>query len=145
LTLLSRTCEYSIQAVLYIAAHSDQETGNKIGIRTIAGALDAPVHYLGKILQTLTRHQLLSSIKGPNGGFYLDKKQRSQTPLAIVNTIDGGHVFNQCALGFRECSDSHPCPIHFAYVQYREGLRTHLAEHTIQDLAANPEGYKKFS
>ena len=133
--MFSRTCEYAIRAILYIAAHSDAEVQEKIGIRTIASGLEVPTHFLSKILQTLTRHKLLSSIKGPNGGFYLNKTQRKKTPLKIVETIDGDDVFKKCGLGLKYCSDKKPCPVHFEYAKYRDGIKSMMAERTIQEMA----------
>ena len=143
-SMFSKTCEYGIRAVLYIAAHTDAERPEAIGIRTIAESLEVPVHFLSKILQTLAKHKLLSSVKGPKGGFYLSKAQRNKTPLKIVETIDGDELFKKCGLGLKYCSDSKPCPVHFEYVRYREGIKSMLYRKTIQEMAGDLGERKSF-
>lgn len=142
--MFSRTCEYAMRAVLYVAAQSDADSQDKIGIKTIAKELEVPAHFLSKILQTLTRHKLLSSIKGPNGGFYLDKRQRKKTLLQVVKIIDGEDVFKKCGLGLKYCSDNQPCPVHFEFVEYRNGIKATISKHTIQEMAERTDESKHF-
>ncbi len=131
--MFSKTCKYAIRAVLYIASHSENE--RKVGIKEIAENLEVPSHFLSKILQTLTRHKLLSSIKGPNGGFYLNNAQRRKTVLKVVETVDGDDIFKKCGLGLKYCSDRKPCPVHDQYAQYREGIKNMLSDRTIDQMA----------
>jgi len=72
--MFSKACEYGLRATIYIAQKSSEE--NKIGIEEISRAIDSPLHFTGKILQSLTRARVVSSIKGPNGGFYITPKQK---------------------------------------------------------------------
>ena len=67
--MFSKTCEYAIRAVLFIAQKSAD--GTKIGIREIAKGIDSPEHFIAKILQDLSRKGMVQSQKGPAGGFYL--------------------------------------------------------------------------
>ena len=59
------------RAMIYLALNADTE--GKIGIKKISGDLKIPSPFLAKILQVLAKHKLLSSTKGPNGGFRLAK------------------------------------------------------------------------
>ncbi len=142
--MFSRTCEYAIRAILYIAANSDPEKQERLGIKTIAKDLEVPTHFLSKILQTLTRHGLLSSIKGPNGGFYLNKTQRKKPPIKIVETIDGNAIFKKCGLGLKYCSDKKPCPVHFEFAKYRDGIKSMLSTQNIQEMAEGLGDRKQF-
>lgn len=132
---LSRSSELGIRAVLYIALNSDET--HKAGIKEISDQLEAPTHFLGKILQQLSRHEILSSTKGPNGGFYMIKSQRKKTLLQVVEVLDGKHVFKKCGLGLKYCSDQRPCPIHHDFAKHRDGIRDMLAARTIEDMTVN--------
>lgn len=132
---LSRSCELGIRSVLYIALNSDQT--HKIGIKEISEQLEAPNHFLGKILQQLSRHKIVSSVKGPNGGFFMTKEQRKSNLLKVVELLDGKDVFKKCGLGLKYCSDKRPCPIHYEYAKHRDGIREMLANQTIQQMAEN--------
>lgn len=134
--MFSKACEYAIRAVLYVSLKSIN--GSRMGIPEIAKQIDAPVAFAAKILQTLVREGIISSIKGPNGGFYLDPKAKPILLLSIVKAIDGNHdALLDCALGLKECSDKYPCPIHNEIKLYKEKLRQVLKETTVQALASD--------
>ena len=108
--MFSKACEYAVRAVLYIAVKS--KDGSKLSIKEIAKEIDSPEPFTAKILQTLSRERIISSIKGPNGGFYLEPKSKPIPLNIIVYAIDGKNMLQACSLGLKECSDNFPCPIH---------------------------------
>lgn len=131
--MFSKTCEYAIRAMVYIVTKTGE--GLKVGIKDIARNIGAPEAFVGKILQTLSRRGIVSSIKGPNGGFFIDNDQ--DLPLiSIVRAIDGDGILTSCGLGIQTCSDKHPCPIHFEYADIRSRIAVMLKRNTIQDLAS---------
>ncbi|MCB0283551.1 MAG: Rrf2 family transcriptional regulator [Calditrichaeota bacterium] len=131
--MLSKTCEYAIRSVLYVANQQFINTGMKSGIKQISESLNIPAHFLGKILQTLTRHEIMSSAKGPNGGFYLNEQQQRNPLLSIVEVIDGLKIFSRCGLGLEKCSSEHPCPLHNDFASYRDGMENALRNYTVED------------
>lgn len=132
--MFSKACEYGLRAALYISVKS--VNGSRLGIPEIAKEIDAPVAFTAKILQTLAREGIISSIKGPNGGFFIDSKSKPVSLAAIVKAIDGiDDAFHTCTLGLKECSDKFPCPIHHEIKYYKEHLRKVMRETTVQGLA----------
>ena len=130
--MLSLTCKTAIKAVIYLA--SKFESGEKAGIVEIAEFIDASEHTVGKFLQSLVKEDVINSVKGPNGGFYLTAKQKAQPIINIVEAIDGKEVFNQCGLGLSKCSSTHPCPIHNDYKGVRDLFEKLCREKKIADL-----------
>jgi Rrf2 family protein len=125
--MFSKTCEYAIRAVMFVAQKS--KDGARIGIREIAKGIDSPEHFVAKILQDLSRKGLIQSQKGPSGGFYLDDRSL-KAPLAdIVRSVDGDEIFTGCALGLKQCSEGKPCPLHQEFKKIREDL-SRLLQHT---------------
>ncbi|ANW96651.1 Rrf2 family transcriptional regulator [Wenyingzhuangia fucanilytica] len=118
--MLSKACKYAVRAILYLAINSDES--KKIGIKKIAEALETPQPFLAKLLQQLSTHHLVSSSKGPGGGFYLTEKDLEITLWDIVLNIDGAEKFNECFLGLSVCSDSHPCPAHHIVKPFRDTI-----------------------
>lgn len=116
--MLSLTCKTAIKAVIFLC--SKFESGQNAGIREIAGAIQASEHTVGKLLQTLVKNEVINSVKGPSGGFFISKEQRKLPIIKIVEAIDGNMVFRECGLGLAQCSASRPCPIHFEYKASRE-------------------------
>ncbi|MBK9128527.1 MAG: Rrf2 family transcriptional regulator [Phycisphaerales bacterium] len=83
---LGRASSYAIFATAHLAQHMN---GKPIQGRDIAEACGVPAGHLLKILQQLVRAQILSSERGPAGGFLLRKGARDITLLEIVEAIDG--------------------------------------------------------
>ncbi|MCB8995491.1 MAG: Rrf2 family transcriptional regulator [Bacteroidales bacterium] len=134
--MLSSTCKYAIRAVLYLSVNS--EDGKKIGIKQISKELSIPTPFLGKILQSLAKHKLLSSTKGPNGGFSLGKKPDEIHLMDIVEIIDGMDSFNNCVVGVKFCSEQeNPCALHSRYAALREEIKGIFEKETIAELSVD--------
>ena len=131
--MFSKACEYAIRAMMYIVTIS--KDGAKVGIKEIARQTDTPEPFVAKVLQILSKRNIVSSVKGPNGGFYLEPKSRRLPLIDIVKAIDGDELFLSCGLGISNCSERKPCPIHYEYKAVRDQLKQMLTSNTIQDLA----------
>ncbi len=132
--MLSNTSKYAIRAMIYLALNSKGET--KIGIKQISKDLEIPTPFLGKILQTLAKHKLLVSTKGPHGGFGLGKSAHDICLMDIVEIIDGLDSFQMCALGLKSCTNNEQnCPIHHRYETIRDQLKNLFQEENIGALA----------
>ena len=129
--MLSRSCQYAVQAVVHLAK---QPEGRYTLIRNISDELDIPHHYLGKIMQTLVKAGILSSLKGPKGGLTLAKKASELTLLDVVFAIDGSDFFSQCISGLSKCDDDHTCAIHAPWVEYRAGFMEMLSGQSLEEL-----------
>ncbi|MCK0131520.1 Rrf2 family transcriptional regulator [Flavobacteriaceae bacterium F08102] len=130
--MLSKSSKYAIRAVLYIGINASPL--NKISPREIAAGIQVPTAYLAKLLQVLTKRNLISGTRGRQGGFFLKDAQRLQTLIAIVDAIDGLAVLGECTLGLTTCSNQHPCPFHATTAVFREALVYELSSHTIDEL-----------
>lgn len=140
--MFSKSCEYAIRALLYIVAYSKDR--KKISIEAVSTAIDTPKHFTAKLLQSLSRQNIISSVKGPNGGFYIDPDAPEIPLMNVVEAIDGVGVFSGCALGLSECSEEHPCPLHHYYKDIRVQILKMLNEESIQQLGKKMEGGKVF-
>jgi Rrf2 family protein len=120
--MVSKTCEYAIRAMLFVAQKSKK--GDKVGVKQIAKAIDSPEPFIAKILQDLGRKGLVLSAKGPTGGFYLDNKGLKHSLSDIVYAIDGDKLFTGCGLGLKSCSAKMPCPVHDQFVDVRKQIKT---------------------
>lgn len=140
--MLSKSCVYALRSIVFIAHNSSVES--KIGIKEIANELDLPPPYLGKILQQLTKNNIVQSVKGPHGGFYLDHKSQQIKLIQIIEVMDGLDMFSKCGLGLSECSESHPCPLHDDFKIYRDGLQNLFQSKSISDLVTKIEDGNAF-
>jgi Rrf2 family iron-sulfur cluster assembly transcriptional regulator len=122
--MLSSSSKYGIRAVTYIASQSD--VSKKIGIKKISEDLGLPTPFLAKILQLLAKQKILSSSKGPHGGFSLLRDPKKITLLDIITTIDGSDVFDNCIVHNMPCicvdEKKLMCPVHEDYVKVRNNV-----------------------
>lgn len=135
--MLSNTCKYAIRALVFLALK--QNGDEKIGIKRISEELKIPAPFLGKIMQQLAKHKLLTSTKGPHGGFAMAKDPKDVSFYDIVAIIDGTDVFNQCLFGLKICEkDKYKktiCPLHKRSEPVRSELEKLYRENTIGDVA----------
>lgn len=139
--MLSNSCRYGIRAVIYIASHMSGD--GKIGIKQISNDLDLPTPFLAKILQQLAKQKILSSLKGPHGGFSLLRDPKDITLLDIVNTIDGYDTFTNCIMHKGTCEgvtlENKICPLHEDYEKNRSELIKLFSSKTIDELVKRAE------
>lgn len=136
--MFSKACEYGIRACIYIAEQS--QLGRNVSLKEVAKAIESPIAYTSKILQLLSRNNIIKSIKGPNGGFTLDEKVFHKIKLStIVFAIDGNNIYIGCGLGLKNCNEKMPCPMHNQFKGIREELKNMLETTTIRSLAMDFE------
>ena len=129
--MFSKSCEYAIKAMLFVSQKSTAEV--RIGVKEIALGIDAPEYFIAKILQDLKKKKLVNSVKGPNGGFYMDKLNLKSSIADIVKAIDGDSIYKDCVIGLKACSEKKPCPVHFEYKEIKKHLISMLETSTIGD------------
>lgn len=134
--MLSNTCKYAIRSLIYLANYSTPE--KKIGIKRISDDLQIPSPFLGKILQSLAREGILSSIKGPHGGFSLGKKPEEISLFDIVVYIDGEDYFNNCIIRLEPCScyaeEITTCPVHKRFSHLRGDVIAFYQDTSLADI-----------
>jgi len=131
--LYSKSAEYAIQAMLYLAEREDK---GLVMVGSIASAYNIPRHFLAKLVQTLNRGKLVESFRGRNGGIRLARPAGKITVLQIVNAIEGPPPEEEtCVIGLDVCSDEVVCPLHNQWQHIRSLVRNTLTSQTLADLA----------
>ncbi len=132
--MFSKTTEYALRATIYIAQKSTAD--KKLGIAEIAKAIDSPQSFTAKIIQQLTRgNTLVSSVRGPNGGFFMTEKAKRLPVRVILDLMGEDSKFQTCILGLKQCSEVKPCPMHFEYKPIKDQLISLFADRSIESLA----------
>lgn len=134
--MISQTAKHALAALTVLA---ELPEGQYAGAGEIAGDIDAPRNYLGKLLQTLAGEGLVESQKGKGGGFRLARNPASISVIEVVDPIDRVSRWSDCFLGRGRCSDDSPCAVHDRWAEVRDVYLDFLRETTIADLAARAE------
>jgi Rrf2 family protein len=111
------------------------EDGSYSLAKDLASRLGLPGPYLAKILQSLAQDGMLSSVRGPRGGFRLARPAHHITVGEVVSVLDGMEVMTGCVMGFVNCEGREkPCPLHNAWAEVKNHLDQTMAMVTIRDL-----------
>ena len=136
--MFSNAAEYAIKACIWIANNATDK--NLVKAEDLAKETQMPKAFIAKILQNLSKKQIVTSVKGPHGGFYIYNNDPESIPIySIVEAIDGNGILNSCVLGIKVCSDVKPCPAHNKYKPIKLQLQDFLLNTNLKELA---EGLK---
>lgn len=130
--MLSNSSKYAIKAVLYLALNSNKN--KKVLAKDISEPTNVPKAYISKLLQELSRHNIVSSTRGPGGGFYLTDENRSKCLMEIIKVIDGETRLTSCMLSLERCNEDNPCPLHKLMGNTKSAFVKNLEITTIEDL-----------
>ncbi len=126
---LSSTAQQAINAVLCIAA----ARGEPVRVHEIAAATGAPRNYLSKVLHALARAGVLSSERGPRGGFRLASPMERLTLATVTEPFERPGQ-RRCLLGRPTCSDATACPAHRRWSKVASGVDDYFRTTTIARL-----------
>lgn len=131
--MLSDTAEYALRATLYIATHA--APGRPVRVDEVASALGLPRNSLSKTLHILARRSILSSTRGPAGGFQLAPRAENLPLSRIIDAFDPLEPKSRsCVLGRALCNDRDPCPAHNRWSHVADQVRAFFRGTTIADL-----------
>lgn len=132
--IYSSAVEYAIRALTHLAL-SESESGRPSPVKELAQREGIPQHFLGKVFQTLARAGILSSTRGPHGGFAFARPASQITLYEIVRALDDTAVLERCVIGLSDCNDQQPCPHHHRWKPVRDQIERYLRGTTLGDLA----------
>lgn len=130
--ILSRTSQYAVQAMIYMAT---QPAGAPVLNKDIAARLNVPAPYLAKILQSLSKGGLLYSFRGRLGGFCLREEAAQVSLMQLLQLTEGADFTQSCLLGLKRCSDETACPVHARWLPIKEKVIEMLNQMSLADLA----------
>jgi Rrf2 family transcriptional regulator, nitric oxide-sensitive transcriptional repressor len=131
-SILSRTGEYAVRAIAYIAG-SD---GSNVTAAEIAEAIGVPSKYLSKVMHALVHAGLLDGTPGPRGGFRLARPADRITLLEVLTTFEIGRA-RGCMLGRSECHHG-GCPVGFRCREISAALDEFLRTTCVDRLVPRP-------
>ncbi len=135
---LNEGVEWSIHSCALIAALPEDAA---LPARKLAEYFELPEAYLAKSLQQLSSAGIVSTKKGPGGGYRLAKPASDITLLDIVEAIDGRSPCLQCTeirrrgpTGVADTAYKKPCGIARAMLRAEKAWRTELAKVSLLEI-----------
>ena len=130
--MLTQTVEYALRATLLIASRSPEP----VRLPEIAATIRAPRRYLAKILGQLARSGVLTSARGPAGGFRLAPRQERASLSSIIAVFEEPER-RRCLLGDGVCGRNPGCVVHEKWAPIAQSSADFFARTTIGDLLSS--------
>lgn len=128
---LSTKCRYGVRAVFEIAKNYNQIPTKR---KNIAKKQDLDESYLENILIDLKNANIVSSIRGVNGGFVLKMPPQTITILKIVESLQGTLTPLECLVDTTVCQKVESCVTRPVWQKLKDAQEEVLSSFTIQDL-----------
>jgi Rrf2 family protein len=136
---LTRAADYGVRVMVYLARMPEQD---RVMLPELAAAAQAPVSFLSKVLQALTRAKLIASWRGKAGGFMILPRGRRASMLQVIEAIDGPLFLNLCLTSKGACRRARMCPAHPVWEQAQQAMAGVLAAAVVNEMAGQPSlGY----
>jgi len=127
---LSEPVSLALHAAALLARQPDQRIANA----RLAATLQVSEHHLAKVMQRLARAGLVSSTRGPQGGFQLERAADRVALIELFEAVDGPVGEAKCLLSQQIC-DGRDCLVGELVHDVHEHVRRYLAETTLARLA----------
>lgn len=136
--MLSQKTRYALRSLLYLV-----ERGNSrpVQITEIAETQQVPRKYLELIMLDLKKAGMVTSQRGPGGGYVLARPANDITFGEVIRTIDGPIALVPCASVnfYQKCGDCHDeatCAIRKVMAMVRDDSARILDNTTLSDARA---------
>ncbi len=127
---LSKTSEYAIRVMVWLNLNRTE----LYSVNTLHQKLNIPYKYLAKLMHKLASAKLLNVVQGKHGGYRINSDSGNIYLYQIVGVVDNLDDYDRCILGFPECSESNPCPMHNIWKQNLSDIKDTIYNTTLMDL-----------
>jgi Rrf2 family protein len=134
---LTHAASYAVHALVFMAGQKNQ--GRPVASHHIAQARGIPERFLLKILKPLVSVRLLTSVKGPNGGYRLARPASDITLLEVLEAVDGP-IRGQASFAREETNGKLNKQLDGICNQAAEQIRKQLQKVKVSDLAGKAAG-----
>ncbi|MDP2110112.1 MAG: Fe-S cluster assembly transcriptional regulator IscR [Thiobacillus sp.] len=130
---------FAVTAMLDLALRGGK---NPVTLAGISERQDISLSYLEQLFSRLRRHELVESVRGPGGGYYLARPLGDVSVADIIRAVDEPIDSTQCG-GKENCQDEHRCMTHDLWVGLNAHIYDYLDNVTLATLVARQEGCKE--
>ena len=106
---------------------------NPVTLASISDRQKISLSYLEQLFGKLRRHNIVESVRGPGGGYYLARPSSKISIADIVVAVDESLDATQCG-GKGDCHDDKQCITHDLWVGLNEALYRYMSEVSLQQV-----------
>ena len=122
---------YAVTAILDIAVSGNN---SPVSLSNISERQGISISYLEQIFLLLKKHGIVSSVKGPGGGYIIKPKLEDLTLAQILSASGENIKMTRCSHNTTCHGKSHKCTTHHLWESCEEKINTYLSSITLQSL-----------
>jgi len=116
-----------------------RQTRGPVTLAAISERQHISLSYLEQLFGKLRRHGLVTSVRGPGGGYNLARPAAELSVAEIVKAVDEPLDATQCG-GKENCHDDRRCMTHDLWATLNEKMHEYLSSVSLGDLVAHQSG-----
>jgi Rrf2 family iron-sulfur cluster assembly transcriptional regulator len=116
-----------------------RQTHGPVTLAAISERQHISLSYLEQLFGRLRRAKLVSSVRGPGGGYNLARLAPNVTVADIIVAVDEPLDATQCG-GKENCHDDRRCMTHDLWARLNERMYDYLSSVSLADLVAHQSG-----
>ena len=128
---ISEGASLALHSMVLLASRPHQP----LSTREVAATLAISEAHLAKVFQRLAKAGLVTSTRGPRGGFALGRAPQAISLLEVYETIDGPVGASDCLLGEPVCR-GHGCILGNLVKSVNDQMRNYLTATRLSDVTA---------
>ncbi len=129
---------YAVTAMLDLAIHHGH---GPITLADIAQRQGISLSYLEQLFSRLRKRALVSSVRGPGGGYSLGRAAGEIYVAEVIAAVDESVDTTRCG-GAANCQDNERCLTHDLWLELSRRIYDHLSDISLQDLM-NRQGVRE--
>jgi len=126
-------------AVTAMVDLSMRQTRGPVTLAAISERQHISLSYLEQLFGKLRRASLVSSVRGPGGGYNLARPTAEITVADIISAVDEPMDATQCG-GKENCIDDRRCVTHDLWATLNEKMNDYLSSVSLADVVSHQQG-----
>ena len=126
---------YAVTAMLDLALHANE---GPVSLADISERQGISISYLEQLFAKLRRNGLVSSVRGPGGGYRLSRESTQIFIAEVVDAVDEPVDVTRCE-GQDNCQNGEPCLTHYLWEDLSQQLHKFLSAISLQSLVERSE------
>ena len=126
---------YAVTAMLDLAIHADK---GPISLADISNRQEISLSYLEQLFAKLRRSELVTSVRGPGGGYLLSRNSTDIYVAEIVDAVNEAVDATGCA-GQSDCQAGETCLTHYLWCDLSDQIHQFLSGISLSSLVERRE------
>lgn len=124
---------YAVTAIIDIIANGN--SNKPVSLAQISERHGISISYLEQIFLSLKKHKIVSAIKGPGGGYIINKDPDKISVVDILNAAGESIKITKCKNGKTCTGKSVKCVAHSLWEDFEQKIANYLTSITMADIA----------